>query len=443
MNAQVALEYILLLTLAGVLSLPILISVNSQYAVQKQFGEAAMDFLANSTEFNSSSPKSGSYVNSAEPKLELQLTASQPAYVGIPAVIQATVYNYGSPTTLPLLKLESPNSTLSLSIKEKRSVNVSFSYALNSIVVPQAPGIYQIGASAIGEDGNVLKTADGKPLNATILLTVLPAQGGGWYPTPNYSIMLERSNESVSYNIVPSDEVIYTVSVWTVNRENDYCFCPRNAKGVWRFIEYSSSGTVYLRCACVYFTKQAKVGTISPLPRALFTIQLNATNATNASAGFWLNQDKLKEENNYGIFSITSPPTVSGVNPSSDSVVTSPLTTTQWTLRPISAYNDYKWARSDFEAKLAGVKSDCYSYDCNGAISAANRLNERVNSLLSAKSSYNCSSNTTALSCTPVSLSYPATKLLLNKSFVGATIPCDSPNVRTVSGVVVEVAACS
>jgi hypothetical protein len=440
-RAQIALEYIMLLTLAGLLSIPILISVNSQYAVQKQFGENALSMLANNTAFNLSDSGFEPYANSTGPKLELRLAASQPAYVGLPTIVQATVYNYGSPTTLPMLKLESENSSLSLAPSERSGAEARFSYTLTSIAVPQAPGVYRIKASVIGEDGSILRSAEGSPLNATLLLTVLPAVGG--WSQPSYALALERSGEAVSYSVVPTDEVIYTVSVFTVEMsENDKCLnCPPNPNGLWRFIERSPSGTVYRRCACLYFTKQAKVGTITPSPRAIFTIRLNVTNATNTSGGFELNQDKLKDENAFGAFSLASPPAVSGANPSSDSVVTSPLASTEWALRPASAYSDYRWARSDFEARLAGANGWC-TYDCNGAISAANRLNERVGSLLSATTAYNCTSNATSISCAPVSMSYPAAQLSLNRSFAGAAVPCNPPDVKTVSGLVVEVTSC-
>jgi len=437
-KAQASLEYLMLLALAGVLSVTVVATTNAQFSAQNEFHANATSLLANSTGFNFSNPEYDPYENATAPNLELHLSVSQPAYVGQPAIAQAAIYNYGSPTTLASLALESPNSSLSITPREKSDVPVRFSYSLNSIITANKSGTYAITAVAVGQDG--------KRLNTSVAFAVLQSPGGQLPPGPVYKLSIARLNESASYALTPLSEDIYTVSVATAQRgSSGTCTdCPAKVGGspvsaIWWYSVTSSSG-VSNWCACLYFSKLAVPATISPAAQPSFTLKLNATNSANLTAQFALTLDKASDSNQYGLLSTTGKPFVTGDSPYIDSIATSP-DKKQWTLRPMLNFNDYRSARSNFESKLVGATGWC-SYDCNGAISAAGALNAQAGSLLSATTAHNCTSNATNVACAPAILTFPSLKLGLDQSFIGSSIPCESPDSVIASGITVEVSTC-
>lgn len=443
-KAQAAMEYLLLLSLAGVLSVAALSFSASQFSVQSEANQQVSALLENVSAFNYSVSGGSPAMNSTEPKLALELSASQPVYAGQPALVQATIYNYGSRTVVHKLLLSSPNSSLSFSNSEKTGAQISFSYSLSSLATVQEAGAYEIRAVALDEYGRMLNSGDGGELSARLAFIALKAPESGPENPAYYALSLAKSNESAAYRLLGEREQVYKVKIFAPPQsEGGRCLnCPPNPDAIWRFITYGPSGNVNLQCACLYNNYEANAAKLSSSPVAEFRISLTAKNRTGSTASFSLSGQKPSDYEAYGSASFAGTPFPLGPNPSSDLVATSPPGKTEWTLRPASSYDDYLKARDDYESRLRTVYDNC-GYDCNGAISAALALNSAAGWLLANASGGECTTNSTHALCAPANIHYPPVSLSLGKDFVGGEIPCDTPQVTQVSGITVGVATCN
>jgi len=435
LRGQSSIEYLLLIALAGTLTLAIAASTSSQLNAQAAFSLNVTDQfgrIANWSETNLGTTNSSS---NSSPRLDLRLDIPEPVYSGEPVIAQATVFNYGAQFSVPILQINATQNGLMRSSLNKTNIPVYFSFTENVALTPSAPGTFEVSAALLDANGSLLRGSDGEALFASRTILVL-TNGGGASENPIVFIQVERSDEEISYPLAsPAGSVIYPSLITAPQGDGGSCAaCPPKPHALWRYVSYSPSGSAMRMCACVYEKAIAEVFQIQSTGEPRFALSVAAANEANESASFVLGDETLSTETDFGTASLGNPPTAIGESPAVESVAV--IEAGSGVLRSSAKYADYRAAQTDFETRLSMRTADC-AYDCQGALTAMGVLMEKTAGFLASASVHSCSVNSSSVSCKAQNFIYPSVKLVLNESFAGAPIPQGRQFVD--SGVTVEV----
>ena len=458
LRGQSSLEFLLLLAAVAALSLVALALANSQMLIQKEAHANASSLLEKSSlslsgnlsaaASNPYAPPSGEGDGGDKTDIRLSLATGQPYYMGQPAVVQLTAWNYGgSAITIPKLLLQSNSSDLGLAPNETSSAAVGFSYTMTSAITPKKPGAYLLSGKALDSSGRAMRNSDGQPIRANATIVVLASAA---FSAPDYNISAERANESQLFPLygaagaevpVKKAKLASFHGAWNFDCQRA-CMSLSGGKPygeeTWWFqtADESGSGSV---CTCVGTYTVAGVRTISNGSKPSYSLTVSVTNSQGRKVSGTLaggaGSANLADGNFIpGNATLDGQPAASSLAPCYDSVVANASGAAR--LASLNKFNEYDAQWSHFKS-VAGAEIGGCPFRC-AITGSIDKLNTCADQLLNSTTSSSgaCLISGDYVSCPLSSVQYPTVHVALDPEFLGGYV---AGQARSSNGVVFEV----